>query len=90
MQNILVIDDEAPIRELLRAFLSRRQYAVTTAGCLQEAEQCLEENSFASGDPGYFAAGRTGLGFFGSTPAPLSIRTGRDHDRNHFYRSGSY
>ena len=48
MQNILVIDDEAPICELLRTFLSRRDYAVTTAGCLHEAEECLNQNSFAA------------------------------------------
>lgn len=46
MQNILVIDDEAPIRELMRAFLSRRHYAVTTAGCLEEGEQCLTDGTF--------------------------------------------
>lgn len=45
-KHILVIDDEAPTRELLNLFLEKRGYAVTTASSSDEALQRIGETGF--------------------------------------------
>ncbi|MBU6399365.1 MAG: response regulator [Verrucomicrobia bacterium] len=42
-QQILVVDDEAPIRELLGEFFKKRGYGVTTAATAAEALQRADE-----------------------------------------------
>lgn len=43
-EKILVVDDEAPIRDLLKEFFKRRGYEVSTAGLAsQVAEMVLQE-----------------------------------------------
>lgn len=45
-QHILVVDDEAGIRHLLRSVLVDEQYDVTTAGTTLDALKKLQETSF--------------------------------------------
>lgn len=45
-QRILVVDDEAGIRHLLRSVLLDEQYDVTTAGTTLDALNRLEDTSF--------------------------------------------
>jgi CheY-like chemotaxis protein len=42
-QRILVVDDEAPIRELLSSYFQKRGYAVTAAATGSEAIRALDE-----------------------------------------------
>ena len=42
-QHILVVDDEAPIRELLSSFFQKRGYEVTTASTAPEALRLADE-----------------------------------------------
>lgn len=42
-QHILVVDDEAPIRDLLSSYLRKHGYEVTTAGAADEALRHVEE-----------------------------------------------
>jgi len=44
-QRILVVDDEAPIRELLSSYFQKRGYAVTAAATGSEAMRSLDEIS---------------------------------------------
>jgi DNA-binding response OmpR family regulator len=44
-QHILVVDDEAPIRDLLTQFLTKRGYDVTTAATGAEAARLADEVS---------------------------------------------
>ncbi len=44
-QRILVVDDEAPIRELLSSYFQKRGYAVTAAATGSEAIRSLDEIS---------------------------------------------
>ncbi|MGB9602570.1 MAG: response regulator [Verrucomicrobiia bacterium] len=43
---ILVVDDEAPTRELLNLFLRKRGYEVTSVATAEEAMQCVGESVF--------------------------------------------
>lgn len=45
-QHILVVDDEAGIRHLLRSVLVEEQYDVTTAGTTFDALKRLQDSSF--------------------------------------------
>ena len=45
-QNILVVDDELPVRELMQAFLERRGYHVVTAATDLEALHVAGEVNF--------------------------------------------
>lgn len=45
-QHILVIDDEAPIRELLHSYFDKHGYNVSTAGSAAEALRVTAENRF--------------------------------------------
>jgi DNA-binding NtrC family response regulator len=45
-RSILVIDDEENLRNSLALILQREGYAVSTAGNVQEARQCLQGDSF--------------------------------------------
>ncbi|MEJ2209310.1 MAG: response regulator [Anaerolineae bacterium] len=45
-QHILVVDDEAGIRHLLRSVLVEEQYEVSTAGTTLDALDRLKESSF--------------------------------------------
>ena len=45
-QHILVIDDEAPIRELLHSYFDKHGYAVSTAGSAAEAVQITADHRF--------------------------------------------
>ncbi|MHB8523534.1 MAG: response regulator [Limisphaerales bacterium] len=42
-QHILVVDDEAPIRELLGEFFKKRGYQVTTAATAEEASEWSDD-----------------------------------------------
>jgi DNA-binding NtrC family response regulator len=42
-QHILVVDDEAPIRNLLTTYFEKHGYRVTAAGSAEEAERCMAE-----------------------------------------------
>lgn len=44
-QRILVVDDEAPIRELLSSYFQKRGYTVTTGSNAAEAIRALDEIS---------------------------------------------
>ncbi|HEY1172963.1 MAG TPA: response regulator [Verrucomicrobiae bacterium] len=44
-QRLLVVDDEAPIRELLSSYFQKRGYAVTAASSAAEAIRALDEIS---------------------------------------------
>lgn len=44
-QHILIIDDEAPIRELLARFLTMNGYRLTTAGLALEALRTIEADA---------------------------------------------
>ena len=44
-QHILVVDDEAQIRELLSVYLKRQGYAVVTAATSEETMRALGQNS---------------------------------------------
>lgn len=44
-QHILVVDDEAPIRDLLASYFTKRGYEVTTAGTADEALRLADEVS---------------------------------------------
>src|SRR6185295_8100923 len=44
--HILVVDDDTRLRELLKSFLSRNGFRVTTAGRASEARQRLESLDF--------------------------------------------
>jgi two-component system KDP operon response regulator KdpE len=44
-QRILVVDDEAPIRELLSSYFQKRGYAVTAAATGSDAIRALDEIS---------------------------------------------
>ena len=44
-EHILVVDDEAPIRDLLSTFFRKRDYQVTTAGSAEEAQRLAKEPS---------------------------------------------
>lgn len=41
MSTVLVVEDDAPVRESLRALLEREGYAVHTAGTLAETRRVL-------------------------------------------------
>jgi DNA-binding NtrC family response regulator len=45
-QNILVVDDEAPIRDLLQTFFKKRGYEVTIAATAADALRLTAEQSF--------------------------------------------
>ena len=49
-RNILVVDDEAQIRDLLKEFLVESGYGVDTAGDGNEALQKLENGSYGTCD----------------------------------------
>jgi DNA-binding NtrC family response regulator len=42
-QHILIVDDEAPIRDLLSAYFKKHNYEVTTAANAAEAFQALDQ-----------------------------------------------
>jgi DNA-binding response OmpR family regulator len=44
-EHILVVDDEAPIRDLLSTFFRKRGYQVMTAGTAEEAQRLANEPS---------------------------------------------
>lgn len=44
-EHILVVDDEAPIRDLLMTFFKKREYQVSTAQSSQETKSILGEQS---------------------------------------------
>ena len=44
-QHILVVDDEAPARDLLSAYLKKNGYSLTTAADATEAQRLLAEKS---------------------------------------------
>jgi DNA-binding response OmpR family regulator len=44
-EHILVVDDEAPIRDLLSTFFRKRNYKVTTAATAEEAQKLAKEPS---------------------------------------------
>ena len=44
-QHILVVDDEAPIRDLLSAYFKKHGYQVSTAGTAAEACRMVDEQS---------------------------------------------
>ena len=44
-EHILVVDDEAPIRDLLSTFFRKRDYEVTTAATAEEAQKLAKEPS---------------------------------------------
>jgi DNA-binding NtrC family response regulator len=44
-EHILVVDDEAPIRDLLSTFFQKRDYKVTTAATAEEAQKSAKEPS---------------------------------------------
>jgi CheY-like chemotaxis protein len=46
MRSILVVEDDADYREHLEMLLSEAGYCVTTAGCADEAFQCLRRDEF--------------------------------------------
>jgi len=46
MKKILILDDEAPIRQLLRQILDAKGYACTLAADTGEARECLKQNNF--------------------------------------------
>ena len=45
-KTILIVDDAAPVRELLASALSKRGYSVTTAESAQAALDKLQENYY--------------------------------------------
>jgi DNA-binding NtrC family response regulator len=45
-QHLLVVDDEAPIRELLSTYLKRNGYEISAAVDAAEAERLLADKSF--------------------------------------------
>jgi DNA-binding response OmpR family regulator len=42
-QHILVVDDEAPIRNLLTTYFQKRGYRVTSVATAEEARRCADE-----------------------------------------------
>jgi CheY-like chemotaxis protein len=46
MENILVVDDEAPIRHMLKRTLSGIGYTCTLAADALEARKCLDSQPF--------------------------------------------
>jgi len=42
-QHILVVDDEAPVRNLLTTYFEKRGYRVTAAAGAEEARRCADE-----------------------------------------------
>jgi DNA-binding NtrC family response regulator len=46
-EHILVVDDEAPIRDLLSTFFRKRDYKVTTAANAEEAQRVANEPSLS-------------------------------------------
>ena len=44
-KKILVVDDEHPIREMIRSFLSEKGYDALTAGSAEKAMEILKHNS---------------------------------------------
>ena len=46
MNHILIVDDEADIRESLEAILREEDYAITSAGTIAEARTLLRDADF--------------------------------------------
>ncbi len=50
MPTVLVVEDERDIRELLRRYLERADYAVLSSGTGADALRHIDEGGVASGD----------------------------------------
>lgn len=61
--HILVVDDDTRLRELLKSFLSRNGFRVSTAGHAAEARQCLAALDFDLIVLDVMMPGETGLAF---------------------------
>jgi DNA-binding NtrC family response regulator len=48
MNHVLIVDDEADIRESLEAILREEDYAITTAGTAAEALELLRDADYAA------------------------------------------
>ena len=46
MPNILILDDEEPVRRMLRQLLEMNNYNCTSANSVAEARKCLKNNNF--------------------------------------------
>jgi len=46
LYKVLVVDDEAPVRDLLKDLLKREDCAVSICGTGEEALECLQKDSF--------------------------------------------
>src|SRR3981189_2032293 len=68
--HILVVDDDTRLRELLKTFLSRNGFRVTTAGNTAEAGQRLASLDFDLIVLDVMMPGQTGLDFAGERRAP--------------------
>ena len=55
-QRILIVDDEAPLRDIFAKGLSRNGYSCDTAGSADEANNLLRVEEFDSRPAGHFHA----------------------------------
>ena len=58
MNHVLIVDDEADIRDSLEAILREEDYAVTTTGTATEALALLRDAPYESGAARHLAARR--------------------------------
>ncbi len=84
--NILFVDDEAPIREMLSLYFSKKGYSVTTATCGRDAKALAAQGPFNLAILDMNLAGESGLdllGFFKSNypSLPVVVFTGMAADQ---------
>jgi DNA-binding response OmpR family regulator len=83
--HILIVEDEAPVRELVELFLRKKGFEVTATATRGDAQQLIEHSKFDLAIVDVNLRGDSGLELVGllerkPTPVPVIVYTGLDVD----------